>query len=63
MIPMWKVHKKFGYYWKEYQWNDVDQVCTALLRLMNKGFNNPIATVRNNWSSVCNYLIQWEGHT
>jgi Pyruvate/2-oxoacid:ferredoxin oxidoreductase delta subunit len=57
------MHRKFNSYWKEYERKDLLNICWAICKDGNikiKG-NNAIEAVKNNWSKVCNFLIQWEG--
>lgn len=61
MIKTHKLHNKFSNVWRDYERNDLFRVCQSILRLMNKGFRDPIATVKNNWSQVCSFLYHWEG--
>ena len=62
MIPVWKLHLKFKFYWEDYRHKDLFDVCKALCNLCKlKIKEGSIDTVRNNWGKVCSYLIQWEG--
>ena len=58
-----KVHSKFLSYWPEYERRDLLDVCTSIIKLMGRKVKQPINQVRNDWSGVCNFLIQWEGNT
>lgn len=61
-VPIWKIHDKFGSYWKEYKKSDIDKVCNSIIRLSGiKKKGDAVNQVRNHWSTICNFLINWEG--
>lgn len=62
-MDTFKLHDKFKHYWPEYEKKDIAKVCGCLVRLagLSKA-KDPITTVKNKWSTVCNFLINWEGN-
>lgn len=65
MIPTWKVHQRFQTYWgNEYKHSDINKVCQAIANDCGKA--NPkggcLVWCRNNWATVCNWLVKWEGN-
>lgn len=61
-METYKLHDKFKSYWPEYEKKDIAKVCGHLVKLAGLKLKvEPITTVKNNWSAVCNFLINWEG--
>ncbi len=66
MMPTWKMHQKFQYYYgRNYKHSDISNVCNTIVKILKPSTYKPKTGTfnwcRNNWAGVCNFLKEWEG--
>ncbi len=61
-VEVHNIHNRFKLYWSEYEHKDLYNVCYAICKELDVKKPNCIQWVKDNWQTVCNFLVQWEGY-
>lgn len=56
-----QLHRKLRFHFKDYENKDVMKICNKIAKELKLKGKNPYEAVSNNWSQICQFLINWTG--